>query len=93
MKGLRVGACVTVLDRETDRAVHAIAKPFIAVRGYAPNPRFGKDGKLVPDVYWAFAKGRRIRALFDAKEGLYWCRGHVDGAHLEAAWKLARSAR
>ena len=57
MKGLRVGACVTVLDRETDRAVHAIAKPFIAVRGYAPNPRFGKDGKLVPDVYWAFAQG------------------------------------
>jgi len=94
---LQIGDPVTVLDRETGRAVAARAQPFISVTwrrgGRTPNPRRDKDGNPVTDVLWGWIGGTRVRALFAEKEGLYWCRGHVDGEYLEAAWKLARSAR
>lgn len=95
MTSLQVGDPVTVLDRETARAVAARARPFIDIRprrGRTLNPRYDKDGNPVVDVLWGWAYGSRVRALFPEKEGLNWCRGHVDGSHLEAAWQLARSA-
>jgi hypothetical protein len=93
----RIGDLVTALDfRANDRAVHAVANSFITVkwprgRPRKLNPRFDKNGVEIYDVLWAWVGDKRVRALFPAKEGLNWCRGHVDGSHLEAAWKLAKS--
>ena len=94
---LRIGEPVTVLDRTHSTPVHASVNSFDSIkwprgRPRKLNPRFDENGDEIKEVLWAWAYGLRVRALFPAKEGLNWCRGHVDGAHLEAAWKLARSA-
>lgn len=94
MTPLRIGDLVTVLDREQGHSIHAVAQTYIermTGRGRKLNPRFDENGVEIHDVLWAWVGDLRIRALFPAKEGLNWCRGHVDGAHLEAAWKLAKS--
>jgi hypothetical protein len=88
------GDLVTVIERKDGRAVHATADVFMRRdRRQRPlNPRRDKDGKPIVELFWAWAGDSRVRALLPSREGLWWCRGHVDGAHLEAAWRLAKSA-
>ena len=94
---LHVGDRVTVINRGSQaRAVHAVVDLFIPIppkqRKRRPlNPRVNSKGEPVTEIFWAWRNDARVRALFVEKEGLNWCRGHVDGAHLEAAWMLARS--